>query len=204
LSPGEGLQKVKLGPDSKRGGLLTQGAILKVTADGTTTSPVVRGVFINERILGQAIPPPPPGVPAIEPDVRGATSIRDQLEKHRSNDSCASCHLTIDPPGFALESYDPVGVWRQQYGSSESSAKVDPSGTTPEGERFTELNSWKKLYTARAEQLARGFAHQFLTYATGATPRFSNEAELHDIAKKRQGLRSLIHEVIGSEMFSNK
>jgi hypothetical protein len=133
LEVGSGLQKVKLDPASKRGGLVTQGAVLKVTADGTSTSPVVRGVFINERILGNHIPPPPPGVPAIEPDIRGATSIRDQLDKHRNNESCASCHQTIDPPGFALENYDPVGVWRSGYGKGGRGAKVDPSGTTPEG-----------------------------------------------------------------------
>ncbi|MBL9131916.1 MAG: DUF1592 domain-containing protein, partial [Verrucomicrobiaceae bacterium] len=84
LQSGEGLQKVSLKTEAKRGGLVTQGAILKVTADGTSTSPVVRGVFINERILGNHIPPPPPGIPAIEPDIRGATSIRDQLDKHRN------------------------------------------------------------------------------------------------------------------------
>jgi hypothetical protein len=120
------LQKVspaRLKPEAKRGGLVTQGSILKVTADGTSTSPVVRGVFINERILGNHIPPPPPGVPAIEPDIRGATSIRDQLDKHRNNESCASCHQTIDPPGFALENYDPVGIWRKGYGKDGKGAK---------------------------------------------------------------------------------
>ena len=111
--PGNGMQTVSLSPSSRRGGLITQGAILKVTADGTTTSPVVRGVFVNERILGVRVPPPPPGIPAVEPDVRGATSIRDQLAKHRSDESCSACHRTIDPPGFALESFDPVGVWRR-------------------------------------------------------------------------------------------
>jgi cytochrome c551/c552 len=131
LQSGEGLQKVSLKPEAKRGGLVTQGAILKVTADGTSTSPVVRGVFVNERILGNHIPPPPPGIPAIEPDIRGATSIRDQLDKHRNNESCASCHQTIDPPGFALENYDPVGIWRKGYGKDGKGAKIDPSAAPP-------------------------------------------------------------------------
>ncbi len=203
VQPGKGLQKVVLKPDSKRGGLVTQGAILKVTADGTSTSPVVRGVFINERILGNPIPPPPPGIPAIEPDIRGATSIRDQLDKHRNNESCASCHQTIDPPGFALENYDPIGVWRSAYGQNNQGASINPAGTTPEGQLFNDLTTWKQLYTQRPQQLARGFAQQFLTYATGAPPRFSNEAELDEISKTTH-LRSIIREVVLSDIFQTK
>ncbi|MBE7493583.1 MAG: DUF1592 domain-containing protein [Verrucomicrobiaceae bacterium] len=204
LKSGEGLQKVSLKAEAKRGGLVTQGAILKVTADGTSTSPVVRGVFINERILGNHIPPPPPGVPAIEPDILGATSIRDQLDKHRNNESCASCHQTIDPPGFALENYDPVGIWRKGYGKDGRGAKVDPSGLTPEGEPFTDLAAWQHIQTQRPEQLARGFATHFLTYATGAPPRFSDEAALDDIAKKATNVRSIIREVVLSDIFRIK
>jgi hypothetical protein len=204
LKPGDGLQKVSLPKDSRRGGLMTQGALLKVTADGTTTSPVVRGVFINERILGEHIPPPPPGVPAIEPDIRGATSIRDQLDKHRNNESCASCHQTIDPPGFALENYDPVGIWRSAYGLGGKGAKVNPTGITPDGATFTDLTTWQQIYTHRPQHLARGFATHFLTYATGAPPRFSDEAALDEIAKKTINLRSIIREVVLSDIFSTK
>ncbi|MFO1484940.1 MAG: DUF1592 domain-containing protein [Verrucomicrobiaceae bacterium] len=202
--PGDGLQKVTLASHSKRGGLVTQGAILKVTADGTSTSPVVRGVFVNERILGNHIPPPPPGIPAIEPDIRGATSIRDQLDKHRNNESCASCHQTIDPPGFALENYDPVGIWRKGYGKDDKGAKIDPSGRTPEGATFSDLATWQQIYTQQPQQLARGFATHFLTYASGAPPRFSDEAALDDIAKKTTNLRSIIREVVLSDIFRAK
>lgn len=204
LQSGAGLQKVMLKPEAKRGGLMTQGAILKVTADGTSTSPVVRGVFVNERILGNHIPPPPPGIPAIEPDIRGATSIRNQLEKHRHNESCASCHQTIDPPGFALENYDPVGVWRKGYGKDSKGAKIDPSGVTPEGATFTDLATWQQIYTQQPQRLARGFATHFLTYATGAPPRFSDEAALDEIAKKTTNLRSIMREVVLSDIFRTK
>lgn len=204
LKPGAGLQKVALKPQDIRGGLVTQGAILKVTADGTSTSPVVRGVFINERILGNHIPPPPPGIPAIEPDIRGATSIRDQLDKHRNNESCASCHQTIDPPGFALENFDPIGGWRVNYGMGGRGAKVNPAGTTPEGNTFTDLTAWKQIYTKRADQFARGFAQQFLTYSTGAPPHFSDEAALDDIAKMTTNVRSIIRAVVLSEVFRRK
>ncbi|MDH4455546.1 MAG: DUF1592 domain-containing protein [Verrucomicrobiota bacterium] len=204
LQSGAGLQKVMLKPEAKRGGLMTQGAILKVTADGTSTSPVVRGVFVNERILGNHIPPPPPGIPAIEPDIRGATSIRNQLEKHRHNESCASCHQTIDPPGFALENYDPVGLWRKGYGKDSKGAKIDPSGVTPEGATFTDLATWQQIYTQQPQRLARGFATHFLTYATGAPPRFSDEAALDEIAKKTTNLRSIMREVVLSDIFQTK
>lgn len=200
------LQRTSLAPDARRGGLVTQGAILKVTADGTSTSPVVRGVFINERILGNHIPPPPPGIPAIEPDIRGATSIRDQLDKHRNNESCASCHQTIDPPGFALENYDPVGVWRAAYGKNgKGGAQVNPSGTTPEGDVFADLAAWQQIQKQRADGLARGFATQFLTYATGAPPRFSNEADLDQLVRQaKSGTRALIREAVLSGVFLRK
>jgi hypothetical protein len=204
LKAGEGLQKIQLGSATGRGGIITQGSVLKVTADGTSTSPVVRGVFVNERILGNHIPPPPPGIPAIEPDIRGATSIRDRLEKHRNSESCASCHQTIDPPGFALENYDPVGIWRKAYGKGERGAMVDPSGKTPEGEAFADLGAWKQLYTLRPQQIARGFAAHFLTYATGAPARFSEEEIFHSIAKKTTNIRSIIREVVLSQMFRMK
>lgn len=208
VKAGEGLQKVSLKAEDRRGGFITQGAVLKVTADGTSTSPVVRGVFINERILGEHIPPPPPGVPAIEPDIRGATSIRDQLEKHRDNESCASCHQTIDPPGFVLENFDPVGVWRTGYGKGGRGAKVDPSGSTPDGNDFADLTAWKHIYTERADQLARGFATHFLTYATGGPLRLSNEGALEQAvssaATNGHGMRSLIRAAVKSEIFLNK
>ncbi len=210
LVSGEGIQKVQLSQSSKqvRGGLISQAAILKVTADGTTTSPVVRGVFINERILGVEIPPPPPGIPAIEPDIRGATSIRDQLDKHRSNPSCASCHLTIDPPGFALESFDPVGRWRTNYGIDGKGVTVNAEGRTPEGAAFDNLTQWKKIYRECDEQLAKGFAEQFLTYATGAPVQFSDRKSIQAIVQKSKsndfGMHSIIQESLSSPIFLSK
>ncbi|SKA96554.1 Planctomycete cytochrome C [Prosthecobacter debontii] len=207
LKVGEGLQKVSLNPQSMRGGLLAQGALLKVTSDGTSTSPVLRGVFVNERILGTHIPPPPPGVPAIEPDIRGATSIRERLEKHRSNESCMSCHTLIDPPGFALESFDPVGGWRTRYGKGKG-AEVNPSGATPDGAVFADFEAWKQVYRQRADQLARGFAQQFLTYATGAAMRFSDAAALDTVVTRSRadghGLRSILQAAVQSPVFLHK
>jgi len=210
VKPGEGLQKVMLPEKARagRGGFITQGAILKVTADGTSTSPVVRGVFVNERILGRHLPTPPPGVPAIEPDIRGATSIRDQLIKHRESESCYSCHLTIDPPGMVLENFDPVGGWRTLYGAGQKGVPIDPSGVTVQGEPFAGIVEWKAIYTDKADALAYGFARQFLTYGTGASPRFSDKAELEAIAERAgeegYGVRSILKASLASDIFLTK
>jgi len=207
LQPGKGMQKVKLGK-ADRGGLVTHGAVLKVTANGTTTSPVVRGVWVAERILGMEIPPPPADVPAVEPDIRGARSIRDQLDKHRNNESCAACHRKIDPAGFALENFDPVGLWRSRYGKGSKAAKVSPEGITLEGKKFTDITEWKKIYQNKPDQLTKSFAKHFLTYATGAPPRFSDRTGLDQIViqAKRQDyqLRHILHSALASSIFKTK
>ena len=110
---GVAFRKVALPPDSHRGGFLTQASVLKVTANGTVTSPVKRGVLVQRQIVGEPPAPPPANVPAVEPDIRGAVTIREQLSKHRSDKTCAACHAKIDPPGFALESFDVIGGWRE-------------------------------------------------------------------------------------------
>ena len=207
LKLGNGLQKVSL-KDPRRGGLVTQGAVLKVTADGTTTSPVIRGTWVAERILGIEIPPPPPGVPAVEPDIRGAVSIRDQLDKHRNSMDCAACHKKLDPGGFALESYDPVGLWRTKYGTAKNAAKVDPSGVTPDGKEFADVLEWKSIYREQPDVLARNLAKQLLTYSTGALIRFSDRSDLDAIvaqaAKDDYGVRSVLEAVVTSQTFQNK
>src|SRR5262249_2168773 len=114
---GSQIRRVPLPPGSPRGPFLTQASILKITANGTTTSPVPRGAFVMDRLLGQPPEPPPPDVPAIEPDVRGVKTIREQLDRHRRDASCAACHAKIDPPGFALESFDVIGGQRARYRS---------------------------------------------------------------------------------------
>ena len=158
-------RKVLLPPGCVRGGLLTQAAILKVTANGTTTSPVQRGVWVLENILGSATPPPPPNVGGIEPDIRGATTVREQLEKHRKVPSCSVCHSRIDPPGFALESFDPIGEYREHYlgwkatdaekgwGNVVQGAKVDCSGMLPTGETFSDVERVKAAPSATPRRL---------------------------------------------------
>ena len=112
-------------------------SVLKVTANGTDTSPVMRGAWVLDRILGTPPPRRPTDVPAIEPDIRGATTIREQLAKHRTIASCASCHAKIDPPGFALESFDVIGGWREHYrttGNGEAGDRGRPADAVPQGQ----------------------------------------------------------------------
>ncbi|MDV6030782.1 MAG: DUF1592 domain-containing protein [Phycisphaera sp. RhM] len=207
----QNVQAVSLSPEHHRGGLITQGSILKVTANGTTTSPVIRGAFINERILGVEIPPPPDNVPAIEPDIRGAVSIRDQLAKHSDQTSCAACHVKIDPPGFALENYDVIGGWRTRYRNSKAARKglpVDPHHQTAKGEAFDDIEQFKQIVLQDPEQIARNFTHQLVTYSTGAPVSFNDrrviEAILDQTQPQRYGIRSLIHAVVDSPIFLNK
>ncbi|MFG0267556.1 MAG: DUF1592 domain-containing protein [Rhodopirellula sp. JB055] len=213
---GTGLKRVPLDPNSNRGGIISQASILKVTANGTTTSPIIRGVWMLEKIMGEHVPPPPANVPAVEPDIRGATSIRDQLDKHRNLEMCASCHVKIDPPGFALESYDVIGGWRDRYRAAAPNKgkrwvpglPVDPSHEFVTGESFENVTGLKSMLLQRPEQLAKNMASQFVTYATGASPTFADRDELKRIVQAAKandyGVRSLVHEVIQSPLFLSK
>ena len=220
---GFAFRKTLLPPDSHRGGMLTMASVLKVTANGTSTSPVMRGAWVLDRILGQPPSPPPENVAALEPDIRGATTIREQLSKHRQIESCASCHVDIDPPGFALENFDVIGGWRDHYRSSGSGdvvmvdgrrmpyhkgKKVDPSDILPDGRAFQNIDEFKQLLLADKDQLARALTSKLLTYATGAAPASTDDSQIEAIvAKVRErnyGFRSLIHEIVASELFRTK
>ena len=210
---GQGMQKVDVSEVSHRGGLLTQGAILKVTANGSTTSPVVRGAWIAERILGMKIPPPPEGVPAIEPDIRGAETVREQLAKHSNDESCASCHRQMDPFGFALESFDPAGQWRSHYlvvkkGRAKLGAEVDSSGQLPDGQHFANINELKRVLGSRPEKIARGLASHLIVYGTGGELSFSDRQAIDQIVTNAQeteyGFRSLLKSVVTSPLFVEK
>lgn len=210
---GDELRRVSLSPKDHRGGVLTQGAIMKVTANGTTTSPVIRGVWISERLLGVDIPAPPSGVPAIEPDIRGAKTIREMLAKHKSDPSCASCHVKIDPPGFALENFDPAGQWRDTYPKFQGRKRVngtpiDASFTLPDGEPFQNLKEFQSLIRRKTDQLAANVANKLLTYATGTPVTFADREDVDEIvnhaASHEYGLRTIVTEVVLSPVFRNK
>lgn len=224
---GAQMRKVQLPPDSVRGGLLTQASVLKVTANGTTTSPVLRGVWIMQRILGFQTAPPP-GVPAVEPDIRGAVTIRQQLDKHRSDPSCASCHRKIDPPGFALESFDVMGGWRERYRATAENATpqpgiglsgqrfafhyalpVDSAGTLPNGAAFQDIRQFKqRLLQSEKNTVARNLAQQLLVYSAGAPIGFADRKAVDAILDRSRssafGVRDIVHSIVQSKLFQFK
>ena len=218
---GYNLRKIKLPEGSQRGGVITQAAILKVTADGTRTSPVLRGKWVLERILGKPPAPPPPDIPLFEPDIRGATTIREQLDKHRNTPACASCHIHIDPPGFALENFDAIGGWRDFYRATKPTKKgnikgtryyrgpdVEIGGVTPAGKAFKNIDDYKKILLEDKTQIARNLTQNLLIYATGADIQFADREVVEQIvatlATKGYGFRTLIHEVVQSRVFLHK
>lgn len=208
---GDQLQPVSLAETARPGGLMTHGAIMKITANGTTTSPVLRGVWISERLLGREIPPPPANVPAIEPDIRGATSIRDMLERHKSDSACSTCHRHIDAPGFALENFDPSGRWRSTYGidsRNTDTAQIDASYQLASGESFGNLQEFQQLIRDRPEQIAAGMTRMLMEYATGAAVTFSERDEVERIvatvSADNYGVRSILEEIVTSWVFLNR
>jgi hypothetical protein len=218
------VRRVALPAGSPRGGLLGHAAILKLTANGTTTTPVKRGVWAMDRLLNQPAPPPPPSVGTIDPDTRGATTVREQLDKHRNDASCAACHAKIDPAGFALESFDPIGGHRTRYRSTgkgdvppekgstawkvnyKLGPAVDASGELPDGRTFKDVNELNAILAEDPARLARAFVAHLSRYATGTEVSYADRAEIARIvestAAKHYGLRSLIHALAESKLFT--
>jgi hypothetical protein len=209
---GTQLRQVALPADSPHGGLWTQSAVMKVTANGTATSPVKRGVWMVERLLGIPIPPPPPDITPVDPDTRGATTLREQLAKHSAGGSCTACHAKFDPYGFALESFDVTGRHRTAYRMAKDKGwqdgpAVDCSGRTPEGKTFVDIRELRALLAGRPEQLARGLARHLVTYATGAPVTAIDQPAIDALVKSvagEYGVRALIHAVVQSELFRSK
>lgn len=198
---GNDLVRVSL-PGGVRGGLLTQGAFLTALANGVDTSPVMRGIYVLEKLLGYTPPPPPPDVPAIEPDIRGAVTIREQLQKHRAVTTCAECHRTIDPPGFALENFDAIGGWRDQYAKG---LPIDSAGSLPSGESFSTVPEFRELLVQRKDQFHRCLTEKLMTYALGreieVVDRPAIDRILADLERPKGGLRDLIRLIVLSEPF---
>ena len=224
---GTEVRRVPLPTGNPRGGLLTQAAILKLTANGTTTSPVKRGKWVMDRLLNDPPAPPPPTIAAIEPDTRGATTIREQLALHQASATCAVCHVQIDPAGFALESFDPVGGFRDRYraiGSGDAPPEaasslwgvvyrlgppVDASGHLADGRAFRDVDALKSLLVADEERLANAFVTHLSRYAIGSDVHYSDHREIARVVDSTRvsagsptgyGVRSLIHALARSRL----
>ena len=220
---GSALRRMELPKNSPYGGLLTQAALLKVSANGSSSSPVLRGVWIMDRLIGQPSPPPPPGVPAVEPDIRGAKTIRDLIAQHTKSTNCATCHAKFDPVGLALENFDILGAWRTHYRGTTEGERisgidpaghdfsytlanlVDASGQIADGRKFADIHDMKAIFAANPRQLARNLLHQFTLYTTGTPVQFSDRREIEALldacAKDGYRVLDLAHALVQSPIF---
>ena len=181
-----GFQRVSLKPGDHRGGLLTMGAVLGLTSDGTRHRPIHRGVWLSETIFGKTPPPPPANVPAIEPPTPQSPklSLRDKLEAHSQNPNCASCHAKIDPLGFAWDNYDAIGQWRDVEkvpAGLGADPKIDPAGELPDGRAFKDPRGFKQLLLADRDAVARAFIEHLCTYALRRVLTFDDKEDVDAI-----------------------
>ena len=189
-----GFQRVSLKPEDHRGGLLTMGAVLGLTSDGTRHRPVHRGVWVSEAIFGKTPPPPPANVSAIEPSPPESpkATLRQKIEAHRNNANCAACHAKIDPLGLAWDNYDAIGQWRTLEKVAQgrgADPMIDPSGVMPDGRTFKDANEFKRLLLEDHEKVALAFIEHLCTYALRRVLTVDDQEDLKAIeaeAKKNQ------------------
>jgi hypothetical protein len=179
---GSRFRRVTLSADDERRGLLGQGSLLTVTSYANRTSPVLRGKWIMENILGSPPPPPPPDVPSLPEDTSGAKamSMRERMEQHRANPVCASCHAQMDPHGFALENFNAVGEWRTREGD----ISIDASGVLPDGTEFQGPAELRKVLLAHPEQFVATVTEKLMTYAMGRGVEYYDQPAIRKILRE--------------------
>jgi len=190
--------------DKRRGGILTQASVLTVTSNPTRTSPVKRGKWVLDNILGTPPPPPPPDVPELESGAALKGTLRQRMEQHRSNASCASCHQRMDPLGFGLENFDAVGKWRD----TESDQKIDASGVLPAGESFQGPAELRKILLGKSDLFRRCLAEKLLTYSLGRGLEYYDKCALDSIVIKlkqnNDRFGELVLAIVQSEPFQKR
>jgi hypothetical protein len=189
----------------QRGGILSQASVLAVSSYPTRTSVVLRGKYILNNILGTPPPPPPGNVPSLDDDAVGATaSLRQSMEQHRADPSCASCHNKMDPLGFGLENYDAIGRWRAKDGKFD----VDSSGTLPNGKTFSNPSEMRSLFLTQLPAFSRCVTEKMLTYSLGRGLGFPDRRVVDEIDRKlsadNYGFQSLIYEIVRSLPFQSR
>ncbi len=208
-----GFQRVSLKPEDHRGGLLTMGAVLGLTSDGTRHRPVHRGVWLSEAILGKTPPPPPANVPAIEPNppTSPKATLRDKLEAHRNDANCAACHAKIDPLGLAWDNYDAIGQWRTHEKTATGAGAdpvINPSGNMPDGRAFKDAVEFKKLLLSDREKVDRAFIEHLSTYALRRVLTIDDQDELKaiEVEAKKSGFRikDIVRAVAISELMRKR
>jgi hypothetical protein len=200
---GPEFRRVKL-PDGRRGGVITMASTLTVTSNPTRTSPVKRGKWILENILGTPPPPPAPDVPELPPTPQLKGTLRQQMEQHRVNPACATCHAKLDPLGFGLENFDAIGAWR----TLDNKKPIDPSGVLPGGEKFGGPAELRKVLLGKADQFRRCFADKLVTFALGRGLEYYDKCALDEIvsASKAKGdtFSGLVLAVVKSDPFQKR
>jgi len=201
---GEAFQRVEL-DGVQRGGLMTQGAVLTLSSYATRTSPVIRGKWVLENLLGTPPPPPPPDVPALEDkNIGTAASLRERLEQHRANAACAVCHKQMDPIGFGLENYDASGAWRDHEGKFP----IDSSGILPDGRAFRGSQELKTLLRNQSDLFTRNLTEKMLTYALGRGlepyDRTAVDAIMQRLKDNGYKFSALVAEIANSKPFQMK
>ena len=204
-----GFQRVLLKPEDRRGGLLTMGAVLGLTSDGTRHRPVHRGVWLSEVVLGKSPPPPPANVPAIEPPTPQSpkATLRQKIEAHRNDANCAACHAKIDPLGLAWDNYDAIGQWRTREKIAAGVGEdplINPAGTMPDGRAFKDASEFKQRLLEDRDKLALAFIEHLSTYALRRALAFDDQDDLKAIAteaKKNQcRIKDIVRAVAMSEL----
>jgi hypothetical protein len=198
---GERFTRVELDGE-QRGGIVTHGSILSISSYATRTSPVIRGKWVLENLLGAPPPPPPDNIPPLqEADLGTAASLRERLEQHRKDPSCAACHSQMDPIGFGLENFDASGAWRVRDGNFD----IDSSGTLPDGRTFTGAGGLRQILLSQSHAFTQNFTEKLLTYALGRGIERSDRALVGRISSNaaRQGYKfsSLVTAIVSSPAF---
>jgi hypothetical protein len=211
-----GLEKTVTGPemrrvrlsDANRGGILGMPGILAATSFPNRTSPVKRGVWVLEQVLGDHVPPPPPDVPALEKQDQGTVAkltLRQRTELHRENPVCANCHKTLDPIGFGLENFDAIGRWRD---TDDSGGAIDAAGELPDGKRFSSPRELKAMVAARRDDFSRNLVERLLAYALCRRLEGYDEIVVEDlmreIAADGYRMQTLIGAVVTSYPFTHR
>lgn len=210
-------RKVKFDDSSHRGGILGHASVLTLTSNGVETSPVTRGVWVLESILGMTPPPPPPDVEVLDPDIRGAVTLKERLKKHREVESCADCHSKIDPYGFPLELYSPIGEYRPNYFRTRvwnrhkntlrasTTKKVDARSKLPSGEKVATLSELRESLMKNKDKFSKMLVEKLLIYATGREMTYKDSAEIELLASRRPpesyGFRDMVVDILTSDIF---
>jgi hypothetical protein len=188
-------------PLKERGGLLSHASVLTVTSNPTRTSPVKRGRWVLEQLLGTPPPPPPPNVPELEAQNKLTGTLRQRMEQHRANPACASCHAQMDALGFGLENFDAIGAWRTKDGEEA----IDASGTLPDGKSFNGPADLKAVLKDKKELFTRNIAEQLLTYALGRGLEYYDSRAIRQItseaAKQEHKFSALVTAIVKSDPF---